>query len=210
MINRQQIKQDVRNFIRGRWWEAFLASFLVSIAISAVSALFVTITPALSFAVSIATMPLTVSLTGYYILYAKDRKPDIKEAFNCFGDRYIPYLSAVLWQALWTALWSMLFVIPGIIKGLAYSLTPYIIYENPNIGAQRALKLSMEITKGHKGELFVLYISFLGWVLLGAITFGIAYIYIIPYVRTTAAVYYAKLKELAIRERIIDPAEFHL
>ena len=86
-------------------------------------------------------------------------------------------------------------------------MTSYIIVENPNMGAQRALKLSMEITRGHKGELFMLYLSFFGWFLLGMITFGIAYIYIIPYVRTTAAVYYKKLKELAIREGIIDPAE---
>ena len=75
MINRQQIKLDVRNFIRGRWWEAFLASFLVSIAIGAVSGLFALTAPAVSFAVGIAVMPLSVSLTGFYMLYADDKRP---------------------------------------------------------------------------------------------------------------------------------------
>lgn len=208
MLDRKQIKLDVRAFLVGKWWPAFLAAFLVSLAVSAATGIITVILPPLAFIASIAAMPLMVSLVGYFLKFARGENPQLGDAFDCFNDRYGPYLGAMAWQMLWTWLWSMLFIVPGIIKGIAYSLTSYIIYENPGLGAQRALKLSIALTDGHKGELFVLYLSFFWWYCLGSITFGIMYIYILPYMATTYSVYYEKLKEIAIAQGKVNPADF--
>ena len=48
--------------------------------------------------------------------------------------------------------------------------------------------------KTDPGELFVLALSFFGWALLGAITFGIAYIWILPYMQATYTNVYRWLK----------------
>lgn len=209
MLDRKQIKLDVRAFLVGKWWPVFLAALLVSLAISFATGLITVIVPFFAFIAGIAALPLMVSLMGYFLKFARGENPQLGDAFNCFNDRYFPYLGAMAWQMLWTWLWWLLLIVPGIIKGIAYSFTSYIIFENPNLGAQRALKLSMALTDGHKGEIFVLYLSFIWWFLLGMVTFGIAYIYILPYMATTYSVYYEKLKEMAIAQGKVNPADFY-
>lgn len=65
------------------------------------------------------------------------------------------------WMYLFTALWSLLLIVPRIIKAISYIMMPFILADNPQIGYDRALKLSMAMTKGHKGAIFVLALSFI-------------------------------------------------
>ena len=75
-------------------------------------------------------------------------------------------------------------------------MTPYILIDRPEIGAKEALKLSMQMTKGHKGEIFVMYLSFIGWGILTSLTCGLVGIfYAFPYMNTTMAGYYEELKK---------------
>ena len=103
---------------------------------------------------------------------------------------------ATLWTFLWTFLWSLLFIIPGIVKSLAYSHIFYLITEYPNLSVTKAMKISMLITNGHKADLFVMYLSFLGWCILAAIPAGIGFIFLTPYMEMTFVnAYHAMLKE---------------
>ena len=72
----------------------------------------------------------------------------------------------------------------------------YILADNPELTAREALRKSKEMMVGHKLDLFILMLSFFGWYLLGAITFGIAYIYIIPYLNATMANFYNSIKTI--------------
>ena len=92
---------------------------------------------------------------------------------------------ATLWQFLWVFLWSLLFFIPGIIKSLEYSMMFYIVAEYKNISVTKAMKISMIITRGHKMDLFVLALSFFGWILLSCLTLGIGLIFLQPYMELT-------------------------
>ena len=74
-------------------------------------------------------------------------------------------------------------------------MTFYIIEDNPSISGSEAIKKSKEMMKGHKWELFVLLFSFFWWYLLCGITFGLAAIYVLPYINATMVNYYEKLKE---------------
>ena len=79
--------------------------------------------------------------------------------------------------------------------GTAFVATSlYIIADTPSLSGYEAIKKSKEIMKGHKWELFVLLLSFFWWYILGAITFGLAYIYIIPYIEATVVNFYEKIK----------------
>ena len=97
--------------------------------------------------------------------------------------------------AIFTCLWSLLFIIPGIIKAISYYMAYFVLADNPELSAKEALDESKRITSGHIGDLFVLYLSFISWVLLGAITCGLALIYVVPYMQTTMANYYLELKD---------------
>lgn len=92
-------------------------------------------------------------------------------------------------------LWTFLFIIPRFIKGYQYKMIPYILAENPDIEWREAFALSKEMTDGHKMELFVLDLSFIGWLILSALTFGIASLfYVSPYYEQTMAEMYNSLK----------------
>lgn len=98
-------------------------------------------------------------------------------------------------RELFLALWSLLFVIPGIIKLYSYRLVPYILKEHPEISGTQAITLSRRMMKGHKGDAFVLDLSFIGWMLLSALTFGILHLfYVGPYVEATNAELYEAVK----------------
>ena len=87
-------------------------------------------------------------------------------------------------------LWSLLFIIPGIIKAYSYAMVPYILAENPNLSTKEALDLSKKMMNGNKWRLFCLQISFIGWIILCALTFGIGYIFLAPYQKAAEACFY--------------------
>lgn len=74
-------------------------------------------------------------------------------------------------------------------------MAPYILAENPEMTAKEAIEKSKQITNGHKFDLFVLELSFILWMLLTVFTFGIAGIYVIPYMSATTANFYNLIKE---------------
>ncbi len=95
-------------------------------------------------------------------------------------------------------LWTLLLVIPGIIKSYEYAMLPYILADDPTISMSDAFKESYRIMSGHKWELFVLHLSFIGWNLLGIITFGITEVlYSGPYREAAVANFYKVCKELS-------------
>jgi uncharacterized membrane protein len=95
---------------------------------------------------------------------------------------------------LFTFLWSLLFIIPGIVKCFSYSMTPFILEEHPELGANEAIDHSRAMMKGHKFDLFWLYLSFIGWGILCIPTLGIGTFWLIPYMQTAQASFYEDVK----------------
>ena len=87
----------------------------------------------------------------------------------------------------------MLFIIPGIVKAISYSQAMMIVADNPRISARDAINSSISIMEGHKKEYFILMISFIGWLLLGIVTLGIAMIWVIPYIVATEVNFYNEI-----------------
>ena len=100
---------------------------------------------------------------------------------------------AMIRVGFFTFLWSLLFIIPGIIKSFAYSQTLLILADNPKMTAGEAQAKSIEMMNGHKMDYFVLGLSFIPWLLLVGITFGIASIYVMPYMETTYVNFYKEI-----------------
>lgn len=129
---------------------------------------------------------------GYADYLLKQQDGDIcsvKDLFSKFDNFGQGFLQKFLCD-LYIFLWSLLFVIPGIIKGLAYSMTPFLMAENPELTAREAIKLSQQKMEGHKWELFCLMVSFIGWEILAILTAGIGYIFLYPYLNAAYAAFY--------------------
>ena len=115
---------------------------------------------------------------------------DLMIGFKCFTDSLVLYLMT----ALYTFLWSLLFVIPGIVKSYSYSLAPYILQDNPNKGWQKSLDESKRMMEGHKMDLFVLDLSFIGWYIVGLMALGVGVFLVVPYHYMARANFYMALK----------------
>ena len=89
---------------------------------------------------------------------------------------------------------ALLFIIPGIIKAFSYAMTPYILEENPELSANDAIDHSRAMMKGHKFDLFWLYLSFIGWFILCILTLGIGFLWLTPYMETSVAAFYEDVK----------------
>jgi uncharacterized membrane protein len=90
---------------------------------------------------------------------------------------------------------SIFLIVPGIIFGMMFAQTPYILRDNESISAIDAMKQSARMMSGHKMDLFLLYLSFIGWVILAFLTLGIGFLFLAPYLNTTVAHYYEDLKK---------------
>ena len=84
-------------------------------------------------------------------------------------------------------------LIPAFVKSLSYSMTPFILYDKKEMGT-KAIDLSMKMMKGHKMELFILYLTFIGWGILCVLTLGIGYFWIVPYINASLAGFYEEVK----------------
>ena len=96
---------------------------------------------------------------------------------------------------VYTFLWTLLLIVPGIIKALSYSMTSFVLYDNPEMKNNEAIELSMKMMDGHKTALFWLYLTFIGWGILCIFTFGIGYFWLAPYMQASLAQFYEEVKE---------------
>lgn len=207
MKTRAEIKTMAKESFRGRYW------FCVGVVV-----LYWVVTMALGYT-GVGSLilggPILIGLNFVMINVFMGSPCDVgtmfTKAFEDFGRK----LGGYLWMTLFLFLWSLLlfaFVIPGVVmiilKGYAYAMTPYILSDCPNVKAQDALKLSMRMMKGHKWELFVFQLSFIGWQLLNALTMGILGIFWVgPYQQISTAGWYLELREECLRQGVITTDE---
>ena len=143
--------------------------------------------------ISILLIPLNIGVAQNVLAWSRGEDVNKwKVLFGGFNSAKIFFkqVGVVVLNTILCALWAILLVVPGIIKGLAYSMYPYVLRDEPDLSVWQTLKKSEAIMKGYKGKLFLMYLSFVGWFILGAFTFGILYIWLTPYVMTSTVKFY--------------------
>ena len=193
-MNRAELKQKAKEQIKGKIGILFLITLIIG-AISSVASVLLSFIPGVGSLVAsiIITPAFSLSLVRVYLMVIRYQNVKAGDAFCGFDDFWSAFKVTFL-VGLFTFLWSLLFVIPGIIKSISYSMSMYILADNPGKSALECIDESKKMTEGHKAELFVLSLSFLGWIYLGVFTLGIAYIWALPYMSATFANAYESLK----------------
>jgi uncharacterized membrane protein len=239
MWTREMIKTRAKGVLRLNYWKAFLVSLVLLFAgahgsggggnnnINQINNRFQFGDGALdiiwmiaAFIASIAIILIILRILLGYMLEVGGRKFFLRAAQGetnmgylayCFEkDRYFEVLITMLVRSIYTFLWTLLLIIPGIIKSYAYRMVPYILADNPNIGCNRAIELSSEMTKGEKFEIFILDLSFIGWYLLGALALGIGILFVNPYADATNAELYLILRKNAIDKGLTSYEELNI
>lgn len=134
---------------------------------------------------------------GYarFLLKQHDGKAlDFSDLFSQF-DRFGTGFAQNFLRTLYTFLWSLLLIVPGIIAALSYAMTPFILEEHPELTASEAIARSKALMDGHKMDLFILTLTFLGWDILCALTANIGHLFLNPYKNAAYAVFYREISQ---------------
>lgn len=132
---------------------------------------------------------LALSREGKKIVFS-EYLTNLKKKYS----RAVPVMGLI---CLYVMLWTILLIIPGIIKGYSYAMASYISIDNEELSAEECVQRSIEMMKGHKMQLFLLDLSFFGWVLLSILTLGIGLLWLAPYQETAHIKFYEDLKSKA-------------
>ena len=140
--------------------------------------------------------PLQLGLCFFFLNLVKGKETRFELLFEGFK----PLLTVLLAYAIITALTVIgliLLIVPGIVVALGFSMTYYVIAEDPEISFQTALEQSWKLTDGYKMELLELNLRFIPWYLLGLLCFIVGVFAVVPWHNTTLTLYYQYLKENA-------------
>lgn len=140
----------------------------------------------------LSLLPLEFGLAANFLNLSRGKGLSISQLFDGFND-YKRIFTTLFLVQIYTALWALLLFIPGVVKSYSYSMTPFILKDNPTMKNNEAIELSMKLMKGHKMQLFLLDLSMIGWALLCMLTLGLGILLLQPYNTTAHAAFYRDL-----------------
>ena len=192
MISNSQIRARAReilgnNLFSGSWLYPVLVVIIVAAISGALSATFV--------GPMIVSGLLSVASARYFIgrVRGNIEPGQIESSIDGIRNNVLGSLLTGILYNVFVAIGSMIFVIPGIIFSYSFSMAFYIINDHPEMTAMEALRESRRLMNGHKMQYFLLNLSFIGWMLLGSLCFGVGTLWATAYMSTANAVFYEEL-----------------
>lgn len=138
--------------------------------------------------------PFEYGLKLFSIYISRNQNARLEQVFSGF-QLYSKTTVAYLQMTLYTLLWSILLIIPGIVAYLSYSMTFYIMIDNPDISGREAIELSKKMMYGYKWKYFGLQLWFALLMILSVITLFIGLLWLVPYYEITSAKFYDDIKD---------------
>lgn len=147
----------------------------------------------------ILALPLTWGFQTLFLGAVRGGEATAKDMFEGYNkELFSRVLTTTLLYYVYVFLWSLLLLIPGCIKSYSYAMTPYILKDNPEMKNNAAIEESMRMMDGHKLELFLLDLSFIGWAILSILTCCIGFLWLVPYMNMARVNFYEDLKKASI------------
>ena len=198
MLQSSEIRARARASLKGKWWRAVWQYFVFALIYTIPLVLIQQWSQLASEAFSLLVAgAVALGAAAYFLAIVRGDKPAFSTLFSGF-QHYAKTLLLYLIMLVFIFLWFLLLIVPGIIAGLRYSQAYYILLDNPEISPMEAIRRSKAMMAGHKGRLFVLGLSFIGWIILAAIPFGIGMLWLIPYMMAAYAHFYDDLRSRSL------------
>ena len=197
-MTRQEIKARAKdqlgnNLFCNAWLFAVLACFIFSVICSAAGSIIVGI------GAVIVTGPLSFGLNYLFLKQARDNQPmELGDLFKGFSEDFSQNLLIGLMTAIFTALWSLLLIVPGIVKAYSYSMVYYIKADHPEYDWRQCIAESQAMMNGHKMDLFILDLSFIGWMIVGSLCLGVGTLWVSAYMEAARAHFYESIQTYVI------------
>uniref|UniRef100_UPI004056B7FA DUF975 family protein n=1 Tax=Agathobacter sp. TaxID=2021311 RepID=UPI004056B7FA len=166
--------------------------------------------------ISLASILLTCGEYRIHFSIAKHKKAEMKELFffvKNMPDRYIlarfvhfgltflcmlPLLGGIVLLYFGKAIIPALVLIMigaviAIVFSLTFDLLFFVLIEHPDFSTRQAFTHIRRLMKGNLGKYFYLQLSFLGMMVLVALSFGLAILWVQPYMTQTVTLFYCEL-----------------
>ena len=199
MPQNSEIRKSARQMLKGQWTSPVLLTVLFLLVAVLVGFLQETDHIGVTLVyVALSILVLIPFSVGYEIVWLSFLRKGSGE--GVFDDFFSVYKRMGRWiwvyilRQLFTMLWMLLLIVPGVIKSYSYAMTMFIAKDNPQMGANECINRSMVMMEGNKMKLFLLDLSFIGWILLGILSLGIGMFWILPYYYSSRAKFYEELK----------------
>lgn len=187
-------RAEARQALSGKWATSALFYFVCFLIVVAVNGTIGYISNSGGSLLSnLLVLPLTYAVSVAFLRQFRGEEMQIEWLFEHFNRRV--WVTMILRYIL-VLLWSLLLLIPGIIKSYSYAMVPYLMNDDPELSGRAALDRSEAMMKGHRMDLFLLDMSFIGWIILGILAFGIGIFFVTPYTESAHAAFYEDLKEV--------------
>ncbi|MCR5344874.1 MAG: DUF975 family protein [Lachnospiraceae bacterium] len=190
-----EYRRQSKEMLSGKWG--------IAIGVSVIFAIILTVSGTTLVGPLIIGGALTVGYMRFFMRGFRDNELEFGDLFSAFDNNFSSTLFMYLLMNLFILLWSLLLVIPGIIASYAYSMAPMILADNPEMGGYEALQASKELMRGKKGKLFLLHLSYIGWILLSIPTLGILMLWVAPWMEAATVAFYEDIKgEVNVEQNI--------
>jgi uncharacterized membrane protein len=206
-----QIKDRACTSLTGKWGQfsiiSFVYFFLTSAIANGLTKIFLafgmseTASTGVSLLWYLVVIPLSYSYSIIFLKHVQEEQTNLGNLFDGFKDFTRVFLTVLLLD-IYTVLWAILLIIPGIIKSYSYSMTCFIMKDDPTVAYDEAIVRSMKMMEGHKMDLFILDLSMIGWLILSFLTLGIGFLFLMPYNLTAHAHFYEQLKTETERQPV--------
>lgn len=221
-MNRVELKNKAKELIKGNKWYLWKPLIIIGLVIALIEGIAIGLDYALGFIkeetvevlgvatthysggiislivgifAGIAETALSIAYAHYILSFIRGKKLEVKDVVDFMKKHWVISFIASLLVGLIIAGCSILLVIPGIIAALGLTYFEEVCADNPDMKAMDIVKKAWNMTNGHKMDLFVLGLSFIGWNFVVGLTFGILAIWVVPYMTITFTLFYEELKK---------------
>ncbi len=197
-MNFIEIKEEAKRLTSKhilKFWKSSLLVFGSSIALSII--LGIISGGVLAFITELLALPLYIGFISYILGLTRKEEVSLTDIFQDYKKIGLIVVTLIISYVL-IMIGYILLIIPGIMIAFSLVMVGYLLADSKETNpgeARNIIRQSREMMNGYKMDYFIFELSFIGWYLLGVITFGIAYIYVIPYFTFANTLYYQRLKE---------------
>ena len=197
-MNFIEIKEEAKKLTSKnilKFWKSSLLVFASSIALTII--LGIISGGVLAFITELLALPLYIGFIRYILGLTRKEEVSLADIFQDYKKIGLIVVTLIIGYVL-IAIGYILLIIPGIMIAFSLVMVGYLLADSKETNpseARNIIRQSREMMNGYKMDYFIFELSFIGWYLLGIITFGIAYIYVIPYFTFANTLYYQRLKE---------------
>ncbi|WP_394188486.1 DUF975 family protein [Paenisporosarcina quisquiliarum] len=207
-----ELKRQARLSLRGKWGLAIILTlivFLINIILPLIVEiiisggftqwLFQDKTPLgasiFNTLLYIVLLPLTIAVYWFYLTLVRKENPALYKVFSIYkdGKNTLKLIYASILQGVLLLLWTLLLIIPGLIKSMSYSQMFFLLRDFPELTVLEAISESKKRMRGLKWKYFLMNLSFIGWGILCLFSLGIGFLWLVPYIGTTMAIFYNEL-----------------